>query len=432
LTFQADLRAVRTGPKREKAILIGLIRDGIASAQARDHLDELELLADTAGADCVGKHLQSRPHPDPSTYIGKGKLQELATQAEGGSVDVIIFDDELTGSQIRNIEKATKRKVLDRTGLILDIFASRAKSTASRNQVELAQLQYLLPRLTRFWTHLSRQSGGIGTKGPGETQIETDRRLIGRRIATLKENLVRIDRQRSTQSKGRQEWHRIAIVGYTNAGKSTLMNTLTDTQVLAEDRLFATLDSTVRRWKLFNRTVLLSDTVGFIRKLPHHLVESFKSTLDEVRDADVLLHVVDITSPTWEEHIEVVKETLKDLGAADKPTCLVFNKVDGADEDRIREVKAAHPGSVFVSAERGIGLDGLRKEIDRHIEAGFRPFAVRIPLREIASAMNLRRVAVIENESYDEDWIHLKGRIDRRSEGWLPKPADPDDEIRYH
>ncbi len=414
MTFQTDSFTLPKKKERESAILVGLATQQTPLAKAKEYLDELELLADTAGADTLSKHLQQRFSPDVSTYTGKGKLHEIATEAEALQADLVIFDDELTGSQIRNIEKIVKRKVLDRTGLILDIFAFRAKSTASRNQVELAQLQYLLPRLTRFWTHLSRQSGGIGTKGPGETQIETDRRLIGRRIATLKENLERIDRQRATQSKRRQDLHRIALVGYTNAGKSTLMNQLTETDVLAEDRLFATLDSTVRRWQLFNRTVLLSDTVGFIRKLPHHLVESFKSTLDEVRDADLLLHVVDAGSVSWDEHIEVVEKTLEELGAADKPVCLVFNKVDSVDEIRLQQLRQAYPDAKFVSAERGIGMDQLRKAIDYHIEKAYHPFSVTIPLSEYNRVIELRRVAVIENESYDETTITLYGRIDMR------------------
>lgn len=407
---------------------MGLSTDPATHAHAREYLDELELLADTAGAVCVAKHLQRLHSPEPSTYIGKGKLKQIASEADSLQADLIIFDDELTGSQIRTIEKITKKKVLDRTGLILDIFASRARTTASRNQVELAQLQYLLPRLTRFWTHLSRQSGGIGTKGPGETQIETDRRLIGRRIATLKESLERIDRQRSTQSRGRRDHHRIALVGYTNAGKSTLMNVLTETDVLAEDRLFATLDSTVRRWKLFNRTVLLSDTVGFIRKLPHHLVESFKSTLDEVREADLLLHVVDAGNPLWEEHMGVVEQTLQELGASGTPTVTVFNKVDSAEEHELMAQRQAWPDAVFVSARRGIGLDRLRKTIDERIERDYVSFTVHLPLSDYSRVVELRKVAVLENESYDERGIHLTGRMDRRV---LGRFADLQPEIAH-
>lgn len=398
--------------QREKALLVGLATRDQSREQALDYLDELALLADTAGADTVGTVLQQREHPDPTTYIGRGKVEEVAAKAQELGADLIVFDDELTGSQIRNIEKVTKIKILDRTGVILDIFASRAKSAASRAQVELAQLQYLLPRLTRFWTHLSRQSGGIGTKGPGETQIETDRRLIGNRIRVLKQNLVKIDRQRTTQRKGRRDLSRIAIVGYTNAGKSTLMNTLTQTNVLAEDRLFATLDSTVRRWQLFNRTVLLSDTVGFIRKLPHHLVESFKSTLDEVRDADILLHLVDASSPSLEEHITVVRETMQELGAADKKVLMVFNKVDAVGPDRLHDLKKNWPEALFISAARGIGMDRLRKAIDFKVEQGYVPFSLDLPMDGYRHLVELRKVAVIENESYDADAIHVSGRID--------------------
>src|SRR6056297_3889894 len=286
------------------------------------------MLSETAGAKTVDKELQNRPHPDPTTYIGKGKLHQLKQQVAEKNADILIFDDELSATQIRNIEKSTKVKVLDRSGLILDIFASRAKTAAAKTQVELAQLQYLLPRLTRFWTHLSRQKGGIGTKGPGETQIETDRRLIGKRIATLKEKLDKLDTQRTTQRKGREETVRVALVGYTNAGESTLMNELTDTDVLAEDKLFATLDSTVRRLELENHEVLLSDTVGFIRKLPHNLIESFKSTLDEVREADVLLHVIDASGKMVEDYIEVVNDTLEEMGIHQSKKMLVFNKID--------------------------------------------------------------------------------------------------------
>src|SRR5690625_3618398 len=296
--------------------------------QASEHLDELELLAISAGAVTGGKVLQNRIHPDPATYVGKGKLDELAQMAAGRSIDVVIFDDDLSPTQVRNIEKGLKRKILDRSGLILDIFASRAKTAAAKTQVELAQLQYLLPRLTRFWSHLSRQEGGIATKVPGETQIETDRRLIGRRISQIKDRLEKLDRQRTTQRKGRSGVPRVSLVGYTNAGKSTLMNTLTESWVLTEDKLFATLDATVRKLSLKNHDVLLSDTVGFIRKLPHHLIESFKSTLDEVRDADILLHVVDASGRMIEEYIDVVDSTLKDLNIGDYKKILVFNKID--------------------------------------------------------------------------------------------------------
>jgi GTPase len=341
--------------EKERAVLVGLFGPETPRWLAEEYLEELMLLANTAGADTAKKILQNRPHPDPTTYIGKGKLNQLKQEVAENNADVLIFDDDLSATQIRNIEKTTKVKVLDRSGLILDIFASRAKTSAAKTQVELAQLQYLLPRLTRFWTHLSRQKGGIGTKGPGETQIETDRRLIGKRISTLKEKLEKLDRQRTTQRKGRENITRVALVGYTNAGKSTLMNTLTDTDVLAEDRLFATLDSTVRRLELENHDILLSDTVGFIRKLPHNLIESFKSTLDEVRDADVLLHVVDASGNMIEDYIEVVKNTLEDIGVEKTKTLLVFNKIDTLEPARLIELKKEYPGALVCISLPGDG-----------------------------------------------------------------------------
>src|SRR5699024_51648 len=296
------------------------------------------------------------------------------------NIDTLIFDDDLSPTQIRNIEAETKAKLLDRSGLILDIFASRAQTAAAKTQVELAQLQYLLPRLTRFWTHLSRQQGGIGTRGPGETQIETDRRLIDKRISTLKDKLDKLDLQRQTQRKGRSDSIRISLVGYTNAGKSTLMNALTDTQVLAEDRLFATLDSTVRRCEIADYDVLLSDTVGFIRKLPHDLIESFKSTLDEVLEADILLHVIDASAVMIEDYIDVVNETLEDMGAAeDKKSLLVFNKIDTIEPHRITELKHRYPDAVFISAQRGIGLVKLEEQIKQLIERDYVTETMQIP-----------------------------------------------------
>lgn len=274
--------------ERERVILVGIYGTELRKDEADEHINELEMLADTAGGVTVHKILQNRDRPDTRSYIGKGKLSELSGIVKSMKADAVIFDDDLSPTQIRNIERSAQTKIIDRSGLILDIFASRAQTAASKTQVELAQLQYLLPRLTRYWTHLSRQKGGIGTKGPGETQIETDRRLIGKRIATLKDKLEKLDKQRTTQRKRREETTRIALVGYTNVGKSSLMNALTATDVLAENRLFATLDSTVRKHKIDNHPVLISDTVGFIRKLPHHLIESFKSTLDEIREADIL------------------------------------------------------------------------------------------------------------------------------------------------
>lgn len=395
--------------EKEKAVLVGIFGPEVPRWLAQEYLDELELLADTAGADTAEKILQNRPHPDPTTYVGKGKVKQLKEICNEQKADLLIFDDDLTATQIRNIEKIAKVKVLDRSGLILDIFASRAKTAAAKTQVELAQLQYLLPRLTRFWTHLSRQKGGIGTKGPGETQIETDRRLIGNRISTLKEKLEKLDRQRTTQRKGRKNLTKVALVGYTNAGKSTLMNALTSTDVLAEDRLFATLDSTVRRLDLENHEVLLSDTVGFIRKLPHDLIESFKSTLDEARDADVLLHVVDASSKLIEDYIDVVNDTLAELGMKDSKQVLVFNKIDLLEPGELVALKKAWPDALFVSAERGIGLGKLKKHLEKLIEEDYVEFDYNVPLSHYKAVAYLHEVANVEQEQYEGDHVLISG-----------------------
>ena len=314
----------------EKAVLIGLITPDVTKEQAYEYLDELAFLTDTAGAKPVRNFTQKLPHPDNKTFLGKGKIEEVRLYAEENNIKLIIFDDDLSPSQIRNIEKifGEETKVLDRSNLILDIFASRAQTAQARTQVELAQYQYLLPRLTRMWTHLERQKGGIGMRGPGETQIETDRRIIKDKIALLKKKLEKIDKQSFTRRKGRQDMIRVALVGYTNTGKSTLINTLAKSDIFAENKLFATLDTTVRKVVIGNLPFLLTDTVGFIRKLPHQLVESFKSTLDEVRESDLLIHVVDISNPKFEEQIEIVNKTIIELGVTDKPMLIVFNKID--------------------------------------------------------------------------------------------------------
>ncbi len=395
--------------EKEKAVLVGIFGPELPRWLAEEYLSELALLSDTAGASTAEKILQNRPHPDPTTYIGKGKLHELKQIVSEKNADILIFDDDLTATQIRNIEKITKVKVLDRSGLILDIFASRAKTASAKTQVELAQLQYLLPRLTRFWTHLSRQKGGIGTKGPGETQIETDRRLIGKRISVLKDKLEKLDRQRVTQRKGREHITRVALVGYTNAGKSTLMNTMTASNVLAEDRLFATLDSTVRRLDLENHQVLLSDTVGFIRKLPHHLIESFKSTLDEVRDADVLLHVVDASGRMIEDYIDVVNKTLDDLGIQNTKKILVFNKIDLLTAEELINLKREYPGAVYVSAHREIGIGKLEKRLEKLIEEDYVAFSYNVPLSHYKAVAFLHEVAVIDKEHYEGNIVHIKG-----------------------
>ncbi len=319
---------IETAPNTEKAVLVGLITGSQDEKQAKEYLDELEFLTDTAGAVVLKKFTQRLEVPNTATFVGSGKLEEIHTFIKAAEADTVIFDDELTPTQLRNIERSLECKVLDRTNLILDIFAKRAKTAHAKTQVELAQYQYLLPRLTRMWTHLERQQGGIGTRGPGESQIETDRRIILDKIALLKEKLKKIDMQKSIQRKNRGKLVRVALVGYTNVGKSTIMNMISKSEVFAENKLFATLDTTVRKVVIGNLPFLLADTVGFIRKLPHGLVESFKSTLDEVREADVLLHIVDISHPGFEEQIETVNSTLLEINASDKPTIFVFNKID--------------------------------------------------------------------------------------------------------
>lgn len=317
-----------TAIKPEKAVLVGIILPQDSEEKELEYLEELEFLVDTAGGITVKKFTQKLSYPDKATFVGSGKLEEIKEFVKAEEIDIVVFDDELSPSQLRNIEKELQVKILDRSNLILDIFARRAKTAQAKTQVELAQLQYLLPRLTRMWTHLERQRGGIGMRGPGESQIESDRRMILNKIALLKERLKNIDKQNETQRKNRAQMIRVALVGYTNVGKSTIMNMISKSEVFAENKLFATLDTTVRKVVIDNLPFLLSDTVGFIRKLPHHLVECFKSTLDEVREADILVHVVDISHPSFEDHIRAVNETLKDLGALDKPTIMVFNKID--------------------------------------------------------------------------------------------------------
>lgn len=369
----------------ERALLVGLITPRQPENKVHEYLDELAFLADTAGAEVVARFTQKLDNPNPRTFVGQGKLQEIKEYVEKNEIGMVIFDDDLSTKQVANIEKELQIKVLDRSSLILDIFAKRAQTATAKAQVELAQYQYLLPRLTRLWTHLERQKGGIGMRGPGETQIETDRRIIQRRISLLKEELRDIDRQKTLQRKNRGRLTRVALVGYTNVGKSTLMNLLSKSDVFAENKLFATLDTTVRKVTIENLPFLLTDTVGFIRKLPTNLVESFKSTLDEVRDADLLVHVVDISHPQFEEQIEVVNKTLAEVcDSADKPMIVVFNKVDAfsytpKDPDdltpRTREnipldelektwMNRLSPGNcVFVSAKKGTNIDRLKELI---------------------------------------------------------------------
>lgn len=376
---------ITNGAEPEKAILIGLITPVQDETKAKEYLAELAFLADTAGADTVDTFLQKLDYPNPRTFVGKGKLEEIRKYIEDrGDIALAIFDDDLSTKQVMNIEKELGVKVLDRTNLILDIFASRAQTASAKTQVELAQYQYLLPRLTRMWTHLERQRGGVGMRGPGETQLETDRRIILNRISLLKEELRAIDRQKAVQRKNRGKLTRVALVGYTNVGKSTLMNLLSKSDVFAENKLFATLDTTVRKVVIDNLPFLLTDTVGFIRKLPTHLVDSFKSTLDEVREADILVHVVDISHPNFEEQIEVVDKTLREVcGGADKPMLLVFNKIDAftckpKDEDDLMprercnatldELKASwmakmNDNCIFISAKKGLNIDELKQKL---------------------------------------------------------------------
>ena len=317
-----------TQAEAEKAVLVGVINRDQTERMVREYLDELAFLADTAGAVVMRIFTQNLDISNSATFVGKGKLEEIKSYVEAEEIDLIIFDDELTPTQLRNLEKFFNKRILDRTNLMLDIFASRARTAHAKVQVELAQLQYMLPRLNRMWTHLERQRGGIGLRGPGETEIETDRRIIRDKISRLKEQLEKIDKQMATQRKNRGKMVRVALVGYTNVGKSTMMNLISKSEVFAENKLFATLDTTVRKVVIDNLPFLMSDTVGFIRKLPTHLIESFKSTLDEVREADLLLHMVDISHPGFEEQIEVVNETLNELNSLDKPVILVFNKID--------------------------------------------------------------------------------------------------------
>jgi GTP-binding protein HflX len=362
-----------TAIKPERAVLVGIITPGQSDVQTREYLEELEFLVATAGGETIYSFTQRMQRPDRATFVGTGKLEEIKDYIKAEEIDIVVFDDELSPSQLRNIENELQIKILDRSNLILDIFAKRAQTSQAKTQVELAQLQYMLPRLTRLWTHLERQKGGIGMRGPGETQIETDRRIILNKISLLKERLEEIDKQNATQRKNRHQLVRVALVGYTNVGKSTIMNMLSKSEVFAENKLFATLDTTVRKVVIDNVPFLLSDTVGFIRKLPHHLVECFKSTLDEVREADILIHVVDISHPNFEDHMNTVNETLKELGAIDKEIITVFNKIDAyqnlekeddepltlADFEQSWMAKNSSP-ALFISATKKENLEQFR------------------------------------------------------------------------
>lgn len=376
-----------TALKQERAVLVGVIKPGEKPEQTKEFLDELAFLVDTAGGAVEKTFTQKMLKPDRATFVGTGKLEEIQAYVKAEEIDMVVFDDELSPSQLRNIERELQVKILDRSNLILDIFAGRAQTAQAKTQVELAQLQYLLPRLTRLWTHLERQKGGIGMRGPGETQIESDRRMILEKISLLKERLKLIDRQNETQRKNRGQLIRVALVGYTNVGKSTIMNMLSKSEVFAENKLFATLDTTVRKVVIENLPFLLSDTVGFIRKLPHHLVECFKSTLDEVREADILIHVVDVSHPNFEDQIHTVNETLNELGARDKDTIMVFNKIDAyvtpqLNDDNEEELApltladfkkswmASHNSpAIFISATRKENIEEFKKLLYDKVKA---------------------------------------------------------------
>ena len=384
--------------KEEHCLLVGVIQADITEEIAIEHIDELEFLAETAGAITKHRILQKLPYPNPKTYVGTGKLEEIKQYIKAVDIDLVIFDDELSPSQLRNIERELECKVLDRTILILDIFASRAKTFHAKTQVELAQLQYMLPRLTRMWTHLERQKGGIGMRGPGESQIETDRRIIQMRISLMKERLKDIDKQMGIQRGNRGQLVRVALVGYTNVGKSTVMNLLSKADVFAENKLFATLDTTVRKVVIENMPLLLTDTVGFIRKLPKQLMESFKSTLDEVREADLLIHILDISHPNFEDHFNVVNETLNEIDKTEKPTIILFNKIDAyqapKNDDLVEDLveittleslkkswmaKMNKTKCVFISAQEKENVEELKSVLYEEVKAIFR---IRYPYND--------------------------------------------------
>jgi GTP-binding protein HflX len=403
---------------REKAVLVGVSRPPeVLKSQVQDYLSELEQLADTAGAIVLHKFIQERTQLDPTFYVGKGKVNELATFVKAKGVDVVIFDEDLSPVQVRNLERVLGCKIIDRTTLILQIFAVHAKSAQAKLQVELAQLEYLLPRLTRQWPHLSKQKGGIGTRGPGETQIETDRRLVWQRIVTLRRKLSEFDKQHHTRTKWRENAIRIALVGYTNAGKTTLMNALCPhAHLKGENKLFATLDTTTRRVILGrNKQVLISDTVGFIRKLPHRLVESFKSTLQEVRDADILLHVVDSAHPNFEEQIQIVQQTLAELNVSSKVTITVFNKIDLLpDFVDFAAVKERYPNLVFTSAERGIGIEPLKHMLASVLDSEFQERTARVHISDYKFISLLHDKAEVLEKNYDGEYIEVRFRAPKK------------------
>jgi GTP-binding protein HflX len=414
---------INTEKKTEKCILVGVVLPTESRWLVQDHLDELASLAETAGAEVSDILIQEKKRFDPAYFIGRGKAEELTLKIEMESIDLLIFDDELTPAQVRNLERLTEVKVIDRAGLILDIFAAHARSKEARTQVELAQLNYLLPRLTRQWSHLSRQVGGIGTKGPGETQLETDRRLVRTRISFLKNELKNIEKHKTNQRKQQKEIHRISLVGYTNAGKSTLMNALTQADLLVENKLFATLDTTTRRMNI-NKSVaiLISDTVGFIRKLPHHLIASFRSTLAQTIEADILIHVVDLSHPSYEEHIQVVNKILEDLGIADTPVLLAFNKVDKISEGEIfAQLQQKYPNAVFISAKNHIRLERFQKKITEMIHDGYVVKELDLSYDKIHLISGIRNLGEVLEQKYSEKNVLLQIRVKKENENKLER-----------
>lgn len=408
---------ILTQPQRkpERALLIGLEKEGVSKWDLRDSLDELAELANSAGAEVVDTVTQKLPRPTAPFYIGKGKAESIKESFQDQKVTSVIFDNELSPAQGRNLEHLFSRKVLDRTQLILDIFAQRARSREGRLQIELAQLQYLLPRLTRMWTHLSRQTGGIGTRGPGETQLEVDRRRVQERIARLERDLGEVRKHRAVQRQGRKrhQWPVAAVVGYTNAGKSTLLNRLTGAGVLAEDKLFATLDPTTRSFVLPNKQrLLLTDTVGFLRKLPHTLIEAFKATLEEVVEADLLIHVVDLSHPRVDEQMEAVDGVIKDLGAYGKQTLVIFNKIDLLENrELIRVYLEKFPGSVAISARNGEGIDDLVPALQNALSSWRLRARYRLPVSEAALLAEVHRVGHVLELRYESDFAELVAHV---------------------
>jgi GTP-binding protein HflX len=395
--------------KTERCILIGIVLPNQSKWEVIDHIDELKALAETSGAEIVDSFIQNRVKPDPAYFIGKGKLEELSLFIEMQEIDLVIFDDELSPAQNKNIENILKVKVIDRATLILDIFADHAKTNEAKVQVELAQLNYLLPRLTRQWQHLSRQIGGIGTKGPGETQLETDRRLVRTRISNLKRQLERISHQKKTQRQQRETMFRVALIGYTNAGKSTIMHALTNADMLIENKLFATLDTVVRRLELNSRTeILLSDTVGFIRKLPHHLIASFRTTLAEALEADLLLHIVDITHPAFKDHIEIVNEILEDMNLYKTNILLVFNKVDALkNRGLLEQLRYEYPNALYISGRRHIGINSLKKRLLEILENQYETEHFQLRHDSGIPVHQFHNLGIVLDERFDEEYLYL-------------------------